>query len=341
MTIFARSMLIYRLILKSRAKAWRRAPGAAVPTICVGNITVGGTGKTPHTEMILDMLQRSDIWGACELAVLSRGYKRKSKGYQEVRMDSTAAFAGDEPLQIKRKFPAVRVAVDKNRVEACAILSRDCDLVVLDDAFQYNKLHADLNIVLVNYNRPVFRDSLLPFGRLRDLPRRTADADIVIVTKCPHELEDGERKYWREALRLRDGQPLFFTTLDYDNPVPVYPDEADPRYNYSKTAVLFSGIADDSPLLSHLSDTYKVVESLKFPDHHAYSKGDMRRVAAAVRRNPTSALITTEKDAVRVLDCKTVDEGIRKRLFAVPVKASFISEEDRASFGSVLDGLKP
>lgn len=334
-------MLIYRLILKSRAKTWRRAPGAAIPTICVGNITVGGTGKTPHTEMILDLLQRSDRWGACELAVLSRGYKRKSKGFQEVSRDSTAAFAGDEPLQVKRKFPAVRVAVDRNRVEGCARLSRYCDLVVLDDAFQYNKLHADLNIVLVNYMRPVFKDRLLPFGRLRDLPGRTADADVVIVTKCPRELDEGEREAWAAELHLREGQPLFFTTLGYDDPVPVYPEEADPRYNYSRTAILFSGIADDSPLAAHLSDTYKLVETVSFPDHHAYSRADMRRIASAVKRNPTSALITTEKDAVRVLDCKSVDESIRRRLFAIPVKAEFVDEAEKASFASILDGLRP
>ena len=184
-------MLIHRLILKRAAKAWKKAPGAAVPTICVGNITVGGTGKTPHTEMILRLLQEA---GRSGLAVLSRGYKRKSKGFQTVQVDSTAAFAGDEPLQIKRKFPAVDVAVDKNRVEGCAkLVESGASLIVLDDAFQYKKLHASLNVVLVNSHRPIFEDRLLPFGRLRDLPSRIADADVVIVSKCPREMEAEER----------------------------------------------------------------------------------------------------------------------------------------------------
>ena len=139
-------MLIQRLILKRAARAWRKAPGAEVPTICVGNITVGGTGKTPHTEMILRLLQ--ELRPEARLAVLSRGYKRKSKGYQQVMTDSTASFAGDEPLQIKRKFPEVKVSVDKNRVEGCRNLVSDgTDIIVLDDAFQYKKLHATLNIV--------------------------------------------------------------------------------------------------------------------------------------------------------------------------------------------------
>ena len=243
-------MLIYRQILKTRARRWRSAPGAAVPTVCIGNVTVGGTGKTPHTELVLRILQESDRWGNSNLAVLSRGYKRKSKGFQIVKRDSSAAFGGDEPLQIARKFPAVTVAVDKNRVEGCERLvqgaeSPRSDIIVLDDAFQYKRLHASLNIVLVNYRRPIFEDRLLPFGRLRDLPSRIKDADAVIVTKCPSVLEDGERQAWRQRLRLPENIPLWFTTVEYNEPVPVFPEQADTRYNYSKTVILFSGIGSD------------------------------------------------------------------------------------------------
>ncbi|MCR5560364.1 MAG: tetraacyldisaccharide 4'-kinase [Bacteroidales bacterium] len=347
-------MLIQRLILSRAARAWRKAPGASVPTVCVGNITVGGTGKTPHTELILRLLQESDRWGNSNLAVLSRGYKRKSKGFQIVKRDSTAAFAGDEPLQMARKFPAVTVAVDKNRVEGCERLAsgadgsdgrQPIDIIVLDDAFQHKKLHASLNIVLVNYSRPLDTDRLLPFGRLRDLPSRIADADIVIVTKCPSVLEEGEREAWRERLEesaggegFLDGVPILFTTVEYCEPVPVFP-EADTRYNYSKTALLFSGIADDTPLRAHLSDTYKIVGAMKFPDHHAYSRGDIGQVAAAVHKHPTAALLTTEKDAVRVLDCKSVPAEIRGRLFAVPVRAAFLDEADRQVLQQRLDRL--
>ena len=368
-------MLLQRLILSRAAKVWRKAPGAAVPTVCVGNITVGGTGKTPHTELILRMLLESNRWGNANLAVLSRGYKRKSKGFQIVSPDSTASFGGDEPLQIARKFPSVTVAVDKNRVEGCERLTSGAagpdaqeaaspsapeaaakvpasDLIVLDDAFQYKRLHATLNIVLVNYRRPIFEDRLLPFGRLRDLPSRIKEADAVIVTKCPSVLEDGEREAWRERLRLPQNMPLWFTTVEYYEPVPVFPDQADTRYNYSKTAVLFSGIADDTPLRAHISDTYKIVEVLKFPDHHAFSKGDIGQIAAAVRKHPTAALLTTEKDAVRVLDCAsvatagkgkahrwTVPQEIRERLFAVPVRAAFLDSADQEALQQRLEQL--
>ncbi|MBQ9309243.1 MAG: tetraacyldisaccharide 4'-kinase [Bacteroidales bacterium] len=350
-------MLIQRLILSLHARTWRKAPGAEVPAVCIGNITVGGTGKTPHTEMILRLLK--ELRPELRLAVLSRGYKRKSRGFQQVTCGSTASFSGDEPLQIKRKFPEVTVAVDKNRVEGCDLLVHPekllsgekryrrvadkefpaSDMIILDDAFQYRKLHASCNIVLVNWKRPIFSDSLLPFGRLRDLPSRIKDADMVVVTKSPHDLDEGDREQWRKILRLRDGQPLYFTTTDYDSPVPVFPEEADSRYNYSKTVILFSGIADDSQLKAYLSDTYKIVETINFPDHHAYSKADMARVAGAVHRHPTAALLTTEKDAVRVLDCKKLDDSIRRRLFAVPVRASFVEEADLADFSSRLAKL--
>ena len=267
--------------------------------------------------------------------------------------DSTASFGGDEPLQIARKFPTLTVAVDRNRVEGCERLTSGAagpdaqeaaakvpasDLIVLDDAFQYKRLHASLNIVLVNYRRPIFEDRLLPFGRLRDLPSRIKEADAVIVTKCPSELEDGEREAWRERLRLPENMPLWFTTVEYCEPVAVFPDQADTRYNYSKTAVLFSGIADDTPLRAHISDTYKIVEVLKFPDHHAFSKGDIGQIAAAVRKHPTAALLTTEKDAVRVLDCD-VPQEIRERLFAVPVRAAFLDPADQQALEERLEQL--
>ncbi len=351
-------MLLYRLLLKSRAKAWRKAPHAEVPTICVGNITVGGTGKTPHTEMILDMLQQHYKWGSANLAVLSRGYKRRSRGFQQVMTDSTAAFAGDEPLQIKRKFPAVTVAVDKDRVEGCSFLVhpeklqepvkklrriRDkqfppAGLIVLDDAFQYNKLHADLNIVLVDYNRPLHTDRLLPFGRLRDLPERIADADVVIVTKCPYELDDWERTVWAGNLGLRKDQTLLFSCIEYLDPVPVFP-ETDSRYSYSKSLVLFTGIANDTPLRYSLSDKYRIVEAISFPDHHKFSRADMTKVASAVRRHPTAALFTTEKDAGRVLDCRKIPAEIKQRLFHVPIRVRFLTDRERELFEERLSRL--
>ena len=315
-------------------KGWKKPQEASVPTVCIGNITVGGTGKTPHTEMVLRRLLKSDDWAYSNLAVLSRGYKRKSKGFQLVPRDGTALLYGDEPLQIAKKFPSVTVAVDKNRIRGCEQL-KDAHLIVLDDAFQYRKLRASLNIVLVDYNRPVHKDSLLPWGRLRDLKSRMKAADIVIVTKCPAYLDDWERSQWVKYLRLTPEQKLFFTTFTYGAMEPVFP-EGDARYTYSKRLVLFTGIANDAPLRSFLSDTYKIVRRIGFPDHHKYTRADIGTLSSAVKEFPTACLVTTEKDAQRIVDAKKVPDELRLRMFQIPVEASFLTPEEDAAFTETL-----
>ena len=334
--------MIYGLWLRLRHlaynKGWKKSFKADVPTICVGNITVGGTGKTPHVEMLLRQLRVSDRWGFKPLAVLSRGYKRKSRGFQIVNPDSSSAsFAGDEPLQIARKFHGVTVAVDKNRVEGCRKLE-GADLIVLDDAFQYRRLTPSLSIVLVDYNRPVYEDRLLPYGRLRDLPSRLYKADIVIVTKCPPELDSWTRQEMRRKLNLKPEQKLFFTSIKYASTEPVFP-EADPRYTYSSKVVLVSGIANNAPLRSYLSDTYKIVKRLDYPDHHRFTRGDVRAMAAAVKETPTACVMTTEKDAQRLREAKAVPDALKQRLFYLPIEAAFISEEDEKAFVEILDSL--
>ena len=327
--------MIYGLVLRIRHllydKGWKKSFPAAVPTICVGNITVGGTGKTPHVELLLRLL----LAAGKQPAVLSRGYKRKLKGFQLLPADSSAALYGDEPVQIAHKFPEVPVAVDKDRVHGCEQLASKASCIVLDDAFQYRRLQATLNIVLVDFHRPIFKDRLLPWGRLRDLPGRLKAAQVVIVTKCPAELSDQERAQWRKNLKLSSEQSLFFTTLRYGTPLPVFPD-ADKHYLYAKQCTVFTGIANDTPLRNYLSDTYKIGQHLQFPDHHAYTRADIRRIAGAVKASATSCVFTTEKDAQRLRDCKHVPQNIRERLFFVPIEAAFLQEEEQAAFTALL-----
>ena len=241
------------------------------------------------------------------------------------------------------------VAVDKDRVHGCEQLvschpehpschperSRGISCIVLDDAFQYRRLQATLNIVLVDYQRPIFKDRLLPWGRLRDLPARLKAARVVIVTKCPAELSDQEREAWRQDLHLAPEQPLFFTTLQYSAPQPVFP-EADNHYLYAKQCTVLTGIANDAPLRNYLSDTYKIGQHLRFPDHHTYGKADLRTIEHAIRVSGTSCLFTTEKDAQRLRDCKNVPQSIRERLFYIPVEAAFLTPEEQADFSAVL-----
>ncbi len=327
--------MIYGLVLRIRHllynKGWKKSFPASVPTVCVGNITVGGTGKTPHVELLLRLL----LVAGKQPAVLSRGYKRKLKGFQQVPADGSAALYGDEPVQIAHKFPEVPVAVDKDRVHGCAQLAAKASCIVLDDAFQYRRLRATLNLVLVDFHRPVFKDRLLPWGRLRDLPGRLKAAQMVIVTKCPAELSAQEREAWRKDLHLPPEQPLFFTTLQYSTPLPVFP-EADKHYLYAKQCTVLTGIANDAPLRSYLSDTYKIGQHLQFPDHHAYSKADLRTITRAIQASATSCLFTTEKDAQRLRDCKNVPQSIRERLFYIPVEAAFLTPEEQEAFCRLL-----
>ena len=344
----------YTLVLVLR-NAWYRSGKhsvrAAVPTVCVGNLSAGGTGKTPMTELIV----RSLLEQGQRPAVLSRGYKRRSRGFQVVPPDGTARLYGDEPVQLAMAFPEVTVAVDRNRVEGCRrLVDREdpAGIIVLDDAFQYRRLACDLSIVLMDYERPVFKDRLLPLGRLRDLPSRLADADIIVVTKCPAWLDEWEKGKWAAALglsgyttsgckgRRRNGkeQTLLFATQSYLPPEPVYP-EGDARYTYARRLILFTGVAKADPLRRHLSDNYQIVKTFRFADHHRYSRGDLRRIHAASRANPTALLATTVKDARRVVDVKKVPAALKQRLFQIPVETVFLSDNERAVFNAALSHI--
>lgn len=332
--------MLYGLVLRLRHlfydKGWAKSTRPSVPTICVGNVSVGGTGKTPHTEYLLRLLLHSDDWGFRPLAVLSRGYKRKSKGYQLIPPEGSALQYGDEPVQMARKFPSVAVAVCKNRIEGCRRLAEEgSQLIILDDALQYRKLQAAMNIVLVDYNHPVQKDRLLPYGHLRDLPSRLKKAHVVIVTKCPSFLDEAEPRRWRKELRLTDNQPLFFTTLRYAEPQPVFLD-GDTHYLYAKQVILVSGIANDAPLRNYLSDKYKIARRIAFPDHHAFTRRDIRSILRAVKETPTACLVTTEKDAGRLQDVKDVPPELRRRMFYIPIEAAFLSAEEEAAFTQTL-----
>lgn len=342
----------------------RKVSTSSVPTICVGNITAGGTGKTPHTEMILRTLLKSDDWAYEDIAVLSRGHRRASGGFQIVTRDGSVKEYGDEPLQIKKKFPGVTVAVDRHRVKGCDILcnpeklktekrARKCadaelapaDLIVLDDAFQYRSLRAFYNIVLVDFNRPLSKDMLLPFGRLRDLPERLSAADVIIVSKCPAYLDDEKKALWAQDLGLKEYDPLtcrckdkkgrdkllLFTTIWYSSLQPIF-EEADPRYAYSQKLILFSGIAKDTPLRMYLSDEHKIVKRFCFEDHHTYTKMDIRKIMRAIREHPTAVVATTEKDCQRILDFKGIPQDLKVRLFQVPIEVGFLSEREKEVF---------
>ena len=312
----------YYLYLRLRDRYYsspkRRLAVTQVPSVCVGNITVGGTGKTPHVEMILRLLQESDRWGNAGLAVLSRGYRRESKGFQQVSPDGS------------RDFPPA-------------------DYIILDDAYQYRRLKPTLSIVLVDYNRPVMKDMLLPLGRLRDLPERLYDADVIIVSKCPDYIDLQEQKDFAASMGVMNYAPgncsgisrrgrrqdVFFTCVEY-LPVQGAFDVTDPRYAYAKKAILVSGIAKDTSLRKYLSDTYRIAARFSFPDHHKFTWSDINRIQLALRKDHTAVIMTTEKDIQRLRDFPGLPREIMERLFVVPIPTRFVSEVQRSVFKTLI-----
>lgn len=322
-------------------KGWRKRREHPVPVISVGNVTVGGTGKTPMVEYLVALLQ-----GRCRVAVLSRGYKRKGRGFHRVTPEDTALAVGDEPLQMCLKYPQVLVAVDRNRNHGVRRLlelpeNERPDLVILDDGFQYRALKPAFEIALVDYNRPVYDDSLMPIGHLRDLPGRLRCADVVVVTKVPGLLDEAEREEIRRKLRLREDQPLLFAGIRYGNPLPVFEKEADKRYVYSQEVYLFSGIADDRPLLDFLYDRYAFIEHRRFGDHHRFTRADERALLGYVRKHPRTLLLTTEKDAMRLLNCSRLDDEVRRRLFYLPIRTAFLTWDEGSEFDGMIRKTAP
>ena len=217
------------------------------------------------------------------------------------------------------------------------------DLILLDDAYQHRQVKAGVSIVLVDYSRPIFKDHLMPLGKLRDLRERIAAADIIIVSKCPKYIDGWEKSNWAVALGLQGydaedcsgtrnngkKQNLFFTTISYDTPQAIFP-EGDSRYLYAQRLILFTGIANDAPLARFLCGTYKIVK------HHKFSRGDIMSIRDAGDAFPTSVIMTTEKDCQRVRDSKAVPESLKQRMFYAPIKTEFLSPEDKERFTAVL-----
>ncbi len=295
-----------------------------IPTVCVGNITVGGTGKTPMVELLIRIFQQEH-----RIAVVSRGYKRKSTGLRDVSPLDSYLLVGDEPLQIKKKFPDVRVMVDANRRRAITYLqalpeNERPTLIILDDAFQHRSITPAFSIVLVNSHRHIFKDSLLPFGRLRDLPEQIRRADMVVVTKMEQDPDKQERERWRQSLQLPQSTPLLFSKIAYKGMQPVFPHDVDTHYLYAKGAILFTGIANDTNIKLAVQAKWTLFKTLKYPDHHDFTEGDLREILSQAKAYTMSLILTTEKDAQRLSCMQNVPDELKKRLFYLPIESEII-----------------
>ena len=317
-----------------------------IPVICVGNITVGGTGKTPHVEYLILLLQEE-----YKVAVLSRGYKRTTSGFILADKNSTGKIIGDEPFQIFRKFPKVIVAVDANRRSGIKKLlalpeKERPDVILLDDAFQHRYIQPSLSILLTDSSRLIYEDVLLPAGRLREPFSRRNRADIVIVSKCSPDLSPIDYRLISKNLNLFPYQMLFFTAFEYGSLVSCFNSKSKAidlekirENDYS--VLLIAGIANPQGLISELKGYARMLETLIFPDHHSFSKKDMRKIetAFAQLQGTKKLIITTEKDFVRLMNCVLSDE-VKNSMYYLPVKIIFKNNKENLFTQKIYDHVR-
>ena len=299
-----------------------------VATICIGNISVGGTGKTPHTEYLIELLRENR-----RIAVLSRGYGRKSKGY--IRADEATPMPqiGDEPFQIKNKYPDIDVAVCEKRVTGIEKLTSEVpglDAILLDDAYQHRYVKAGLYILLIDSNRPIWQDNVLPFGRLRESLAGIRRADIVIMTKCGN-IAPEEQEWCRNYIKGWKDIPVFFSRMKYGSCYPLFKDTAPHKADDARNVLLVTGIAKPEPLRAEIERCGKKVTMMQFGDHHNFTTADLEDIAAhfdAIEGN-SKVIMTTEKDATRLQQRDDLAQNIRENIFVMPIKVEFLGDEEK------------
>jgi len=325
--------LIYGLIVKIRNLLFDCHIFKSVqfnkPIICVGNITVGGTGKTPHVEYLLKLLSSTH-----NVATLSRGYKRKTKGFGYVSTSSTASEVGDEPLQMKLKFPSINVAVDADRVNGISRLIREnanLDTIILDDAYQHRWVKPRLLILLIDYNQLITRDYFLPMGRLRDSVKEKRRANIIIITKCPSNLSDEQKISIKDELKVAPKQSIYFTTMVYGNPIPVFKEYGKTlELNKSQEIFAFAGIANPTFFFSYINKKAILIEKHTYPDHFTFTKNKISPIFDSYLKSKAlnKAIITTEKDAARLREIPSLEEDFKKALFFIPIEVHFLDSQE-------------
>ena len=319
-----RNMLFEMGILKSRS--------FSVPVISVGNITVGGTGKTPHVEYLIRLLKDN-----YKVAVLSRGYKLKSHGFLQADENATVRDIGDEPFQMKTKFPDITIAVDNKRTRGITQLTSgdqdsQPDVILLDDAFQHRYVKPGINIMLVDYHRLIIYDKLLPSGRLREPVKSKDRADIVIITKCPTDMKPMEYRVITKAMSLYPYQQLFFSTHEYEPLRPAFQNNQTNRSIQSLQnhhVLLLSGIASPEQMFIDLQERAGQITPLSFSDHHNFSKKDIMQINEVFAGLPSpKVIITTEKDETRLLNTEGLSDEVKRSLYVLPVRIRFMLDQE-------------
>lgn len=305
-----------------------RSTSFSLPVISVGNLTVGGAGKTPHIEYLIRLLSPY-----INVATLSRGYKRKTKGFRFVRNKDVVIDTGDEPLMYKRKYNGIVVAVSENRSIGIPEIVKsypDTQVVLLDDAFQHRAVNPGLNILLTTFDQPFTRDFLMPSGRLREWRSSYSRADIIIVTKCPPDLDIKMINDLKDELNPLQHQELFFSYYEYEYLYSFYNPQQRVMLDNALDVIVISAVADTTYMMKYLQKEVKSIYQMEYEDHHQFTDTDMDKIITVYKKRDTKRkiLISTEKDAMRL-------EPYRKKLldnnipvFILPIKVKFHDYKD-------------
>ncbi len=311
----------------------------SLPVICVGNIAVGGTGKTPHTEYLIELLRDK-----YKVATLSRGYKRATRDFKIASFASSVREIGDEPLQICRKFPEILVTVDRNRVSGVKNilqLKPETDVIILDDGFQHRRITPGFSILLTDFEKLLSTDHLMPYGSLREDKSNMSRADVILITKSPENITPIERRLILKQIDKAPYQNLYFTSLTYKDPVPVFENSVGPVPSLSvckgSSIILVTGIANPVPFKEHLEKSFGEIVHLSFPDHHNFKEMDIKKISKAFEdlKSQEKYIVTTEKDAVRIREFTNIADSLKSSFYYFPVGIKFLNN-DKEKFDNLI-----
>ena len=294
------------------------------PVICVGNLSTGGTGKSPMIELLVSFLKDTN-----KIAVLSRGYKRKTSGYREVLTESTAEEVGDEPLQFKKKFPEIAVVVCEDRQTGIEELQDRAVVILLDDAFQHRKVTASLNILLTSFDKLYVDDCMLPAGNLREPKFGAGRADIIVVTKCPESISNSKIETIKRKLKPKSHQELYFSKIGYASEIKNAKEEKPLSYLKDRKFLLVTGIANPKPLIEFLKGEGLNFDEKSFPDHHNFTVSEIEEL------QKHSLILTTEKDFMRLQPISNTTE-----IYYLPIKTVILKDEEAKFKSSIEKAIK-
>jgi tetraacyldisaccharide 4'-kinase len=309
---------------------FKRSTRFGTTVIAVGNLNVGGSGKTPMVEYLIRQLKES-----CSVVTLSRGYGRSTTGYRIAQNTDSAATVGDEPMQFFKKFGSeIKVGVGEDRVPAIHEILQtfpETGVILLDDAFQHRSVISQLSILVTDYSSPFYDDFVLPFGRLREARAGAKRADVIVVTKCKEGLSSGDRDKMVQAIQQHaPATPVFFSSIRYHNPIPIGHSN-----KMSRAVVVVSGIARTEPLLAFCSSAYSVIKHFDYPDHHRYSADDLAGIKTfCMNQAQPVSLLTTEKDMVKLTEPALKPHLDGLPWFYLPIEQVFL--EDGLKFDELI-----